>query len=119
VTEQDVALILVAHGSRNPTAQADHEALCEAVGVAAGVRVEPAYLELAEPDIPTAIATAAGRGAARIRLVPVFLHSGNHVARDIPAIVEAARSDHPEVRIDVEVHVGADPALVDLIAARL
>ena len=112
-------VLLIAHGSRNPAAQADHERLCERVGAAAGVPVRPAYLELAEPDIAGAIDDAVAGGAGRVRLVPVFLHSGNHVARDIPGAVTAARAAHPGVVIELDEHVGADPGLVDLIAARI
>jgi len=113
------AVLLIAHGSRNPAAQADHERLCGLVGAAAGVTVHPAYLELAEPGIADAVADAVAAGADRVRLVPLFLHTGNHVARDIPGIVEAARGDHPGVTIQLDEHVGADPGLVDLIAARV
>jgi sirohydrochlorin cobaltochelatase len=112
-------VLLIAHGSRNPAAQTDHERLCERVGAATGTTVRPAYLELAEPGIATAIDAAVADGADRVRLVPVFLHSGNHVARDIPEAVSAAREAHPGVDIQLDEHVGADPALVDLIAARI
>jgi sirohydrochlorin cobaltochelatase len=112
-------VLLIAHGSRNPAAQTDHERLCGSVGAAAGITVRPAYLELAEPSITDAIDSAVADGAAQVRLVPLFLHTGNHVARDIPEIVEAARRAHPEVVIILDEHVGADPALVDLIAARI
>jgi sirohydrochlorin cobaltochelatase len=112
-------VLLIAHGSRNPAAQADHRRLCDRVGAAAGVAVRPAYLELAEPGIAAAIDAAVADGAVRVRLVPVFLHSGNHVARDIPEAVATARAAHPGVVIELDEHVGADPALVDLIAARI
>ncbi len=113
------AVLLIAHGSRNPAAQTDHERLCARVADVAGVPVHPAYLELAEPGIADAIAAAVTAGADRVRLVPLFLHSGNHVARDIPGIVESARADHPGVVIDLDEHVGADPGLVTLIARRI
>lgn len=113
------AVILIAHGSRNPAAQADHQLLCDRVAARAGTTVSPAYLELAEPSIPDAIDGAVGAGATRVRLVPLFLHTGNHVARDIPEIVTAARRRHPDVDIELETHVGADPRLVDLVADRI
>jgi sirohydrochlorin cobaltochelatase len=113
------AVILIAHGSRNPAAQADHQLLCERVADRTGAGVRAAYLELAEPSIPNAIDGAVGEGATRVRLVPLFLHTGNHVARDIPEIVEAARLRHPDIDIELETHVGADPGLVDLVAERI
>ena len=113
------AVILIAHGSRNPAAQADHQLLCDRVAARSGTTVAAAYLELAEPSIPDAIDAAVADGATRVRLVPLFLHTGNHVARDIPELVDAARLRHPEVELDLETHVGADPRLVDLVADRI
>ncbi len=82
-------------------------------------RIVPAYLELAEPSIPTAIDAAVAGGATQIRLVPHFLGPGNHVAVDIPEIVAAAGERHPGVEMEVSEYLGADPALVDLLVARV
>lgn len=120
----DVTL-LVAHGSRNPLAAEAHERLCLAVAAAssaaAGARVDvrPAYLELAEPSIPGAIDLAVAEGATALRVLPHFLGPGNHVLVDLPAIVDAARARHPGVSIELSEHLGADPGLVDLLAARV
>ena len=117
--------LLVAHGSRNPAAAAAHEQLCEAVAVAAcevaerGVEVRPAYLELTPPSIPDAIDRAVADGATTVRVLPHFLGPGNHVSVDIPAIVVDARARHAGVTIELVEHLGADPALVGLLAARV
>ena len=113
------AVVLIAHGSRNPAAAADHAALCGRVGAAAGRPVHPAYLELSEPSIPDAIDAAVAEGCGTVRLVPFFLHVGNHVQRDLPAIVADARGRHPGVEIVLDEHIGADPRLVDLVADRI
>lgn len=113
------SVLLIAHGSRNPAAAVDHERLCEQVARSAGVAVRPAYLELSEPSVPDAVAAVVAEGATRVRLVPLFLHTGNHVQRDLPALAEAARAAHPGVEIALDEHVGADPGLVTLVAARL
>jgi sirohydrochlorin ferrochelatase len=117
--------LLVAHGSRNPASAAAHEQLCRAVadastaGAGHPVEVRPAYLELSEPSIPDAIDAAVADGAGSIRVLPHFLGPGNHVLVDIPGIVEAARARHPGVTIELAEHLGSDPALVDLLAARV
>ena len=113
------AVIVIAHGSRNPAAQADHQALCDRVAARSGTPVAAAYLELAAPSIPDAIDAAVAAGATRVRLVPLFLHTGNHVTRDIPEIVDVARVRHPEVDIELDAHVGSDPRLIDLVADRI
>lgn len=118
-------VLLVAHGSRNPRAAEEHERLCvlvegrvaEATGVAVPVRA--AYLEIASPSIPDAIGAAVAAGATTVRLLPHFLNSGNHVLVDLPAIVAEARSAHPGVTIELAEHLGADPGLVELLAARV
>ena len=81
--------------------------------------VIPAYLELAEPSIPDAIDAAVADGARTIRLVPHFLGPGNHVAVDIPGIVDAARERHPGVDLQLAEFLGADPGLVELLASRV
>jgi sirohydrochlorin ferrochelatase len=115
----DTIVLLIAHGSRAERTTADHEALCRAVAEASGAVVRPAYLEISDPSIPDAIDTAVADGATTVRLVPHFLHLGNHVAADLPDIASAAADRHPGVQIPLEEHLGADPGLVDLLAARV
>ena len=114
------ATILVAHGSRNPRAQTAHEALVESVrGVTEpglGVLL-PAYLEMAEPGIAAAIDSAVDAGASEVRVLPCFLHPGNHVEVDIPEILAGARRRHPDIGITQLPHLGSDSGLVELLAA--
>ena len=112
-------VLLIAHGSRNPAAAADHQGVCATVSEKTGMDVRPAYLEIDRPSIPEAIDAAAEQGATTIRLLPYFLHPGNHVAHDIPQIAADARIRHPRTAVVVEAHVGSDPYLVDLLARRI
>ncbi|UDY37357.1 sirohydrochlorin chelatase [Dermatobacter hominis] len=116
----DVTL-LVAHGSRNPRTAADHTALCNAVAAAATdaagpSRVLPAFLEITEPSIGDAIDDAVEGGATSITVLPLFVHVGNHVERDIPAIVDEARARHPGVHVVLRPHIGAGADFVELVA---
>ncbi len=81
--------------------------------------MRPAYLELTAPSIPDAIDRAVAGGATTVRVLPHFLGPGNHVSVDIPGIVADATERRPDVRIELAEHLGADPALVDLLAARV
>jgi sirohydrochlorin ferrochelatase len=130
-------VLLVAHGSRNPDAAAAHEQLCDEVqaqvdaartraGDGAAARaaaraaiVRPAYLEITAPSIPDAIDAAVAGGATEVRLLPHFLSPGNHVQVDLPALVAAARTRHPDTPIELAEHLGADPGLVALLATRV
>lgn len=111
-------VVLVAHGSRVPEASVAHRAVCSQLEHRLGddTPVEPAFLELNEPDIPTAIDQAVAGGAERVVVLPYFLHPGNHTLRDIPQEVEDARRRHPATSIHQAAVFGADPALVSALA---
>ncbi|MEZ5350276.1 MAG: CbiX/SirB N-terminal domain-containing protein [Microthrixaceae bacterium] len=108
--------VLVAHGSRNPRSQEAHAALVDEVAVQSGRTTVAAYLEMAEPGIPDAIDAAVASGAAEVVVVPCFLHPGNHVLVDIPAVVDEARERHAEVPITLTAHLGSSAALVPVLA---
>ncbi len=111
-------VILVAHGSRVGEAGVAHRAVCQQLARKLGddTPVEPAFLELTEPDIPTCIDRVVTDGAERLVVLPYFLHPGNHTLRDIPATIEAARARHPGVLIEQAAVFGADPALGSALA---
>jgi sirohydrochlorin cobaltochelatase len=113
------AIVIVAHGSRAAAANDAHHALCDELAERTGRTIVPAFLEIAEPNIPDALAAALADGHREVAVLPHFLAPGNHTTRDIPALVEAARAAHPESSFDILPHTGADPGLVTLIAASL
>ena len=107
--------ILVAHGSRLASANEAHVDLCRELSERTSRSVRPAFLELAEPSIGAAIDDAAGVGAP-IVVLPFFLLPGNHTGRDIPDIVTAARARHPALDLSLARYLGAETALVDVVA---
>jgi len=109
-------LILLAHGSRDPRWCAPFERLAAGLDGIPGVRVALAYLELAAPSFPDAVAAAVTAGARHVRVLPLFLAGGAHVERDLPALVDAARAAHPSVRFESLPHVGDRPELFALLA---
>jgi sirohydrochlorin ferrochelatase len=84
-----LAVVLVAHGSRDPRAAAATEALARAVRRAhPSWDVTAAYLDHAGPrPLDVLAALAPGRRAV---LVPLLLTKAYHGRVDIPAVVEAA-----------------------------
>jgi sirohydrochlorin ferrochelatase len=104
------ALLIAAHGSRKPEANAEIAALAAAIaGIAAGQfdRVASAFLQLTEPSIPEVIAALVAEDATEIVVFPFFTAAGSHVQSDIPGLIAEARSDHPEVTFRVAPHLGA------------
>src|SRR6516165_6154261 len=80
------ALLLIAHGSREPEANADLSRLAEELRQSGQfAHVEPAYLELATPDIDAGAANCVRVNVRRVVLLPYFLSAGVHVRRDLTA----------------------------------
>jgi sirohydrochlorin ferrochelatase len=103
-------LLIAAHGSRQPAANAEIAALAESVAAIAPGRfdqVRCAFLQLTEPLIPEVIAALVAQGADEIVVFPFFIAAGSHVKSDIPSIVAEAREAYPEVVFRVARHLGA------------
>ncbi|MFG2821184.1 sirohydrochlorin chelatase [Kitasatospora sp. NPDC048365] len=106
------ALVLVAHGSRDPAAEAEIRRLLAAVRSARPeLDVRLAHLGLNAPLLPDVLAELSGR----VVLVPLLLGRGYHVKVDIPEALAAA----PHVHGTVADPLGPDPLLTDALHARL
>lgn len=111
-------LLLVAHGSRREESNREIRDLAAALQrEAAGTfdSVACAFLELAAPSIPEGIETCIAAGATEVVVLPYFLAAGNHVAHDIPALVDEKRRRHPQVGISLAPYVGAATEMRKLI----
>lgn len=111
------ALILFAHGARDPRWSAPFERLRQlAQAQMPSLEVHLAYLELMTPRLPDIVAELALAGCKKVTIVPVFLGQGAHVLRDLPIIIEQLQLDHPEVDLAVAQAVGEDPQVLEAIA---
>lgn len=109
------ALVLLAHGARDPEWTRPLLRLHEALAASAPTTpVEIAFLELMTPDLGTAVRGLVGRGATEVVVIPVFLGQGAHVRRDIPARIAALADEHPGLALRCAGAVGDD---ADVIAA--
>ena len=115
---QQQALILFAHGARDPEWAVPVRMLQAKVAAQRpDLAVEVAFLELAEPLLPAAIETLAARGCRQIAIVPVFLAQGGHLKRDVPRLLGEMAARFPAVSFDLWPALGdADPVL-DAISA--
>lgn len=109
-------VVVVAHGSRTVAANDAHRRVVAALAAEVGAAAVPAFLELAGPDIATAIDQAVTAGAGRVLVLPHFLYPGRHVSEDIPAIVAAAAERHPGVAVVLRPASGEDPAVAAALA---
>ena len=111
------ALILFAHGSRDPGWAEPFERLAERVRSSAkGQDVRLAYLEIMQPTLEAAAAAAVSAGANSLGIVPIFLAQGGHVRRDLAALVEGLKRQHPNVQIECSPPAGEDDAVLRAIA---
>jgi sirohydrochlorin cobaltochelatase len=111
------AIVLFAHGSRDPLWHKPMEAVAERIRAqSAGVEVTCAYLELSQPDLPDTAAQLVANGVNHITIVPMFLGVGRHAREDLPEIVVQLKAQHPAVTFHLQPAVGEDARLLDMLA---
>ena len=131
---QPQALILFAHGSRDPDWARPLHGLRDAVAaLCPQLPVTLAFLEFMQPTLTQVIAQLASEsslgeaGAAsqplqplqplrQLRLVPLFLAQGNHTRRDLAALIAQAQQDHPGLQIEILPALGEVPAVMQALA---
>lgn len=115
----ETAVLLIAHGSRHAPANDDlHRMVARIAEQGEYPIVEPAFLELAEPDIAAGGHRCVERGAGRVLMIPYFLSSGVHLIRDMTAARDELKKRHPGVEFLLGAPLGPDPLLEDLVAKR-
>ncbi len=111
------AIVLFGHGSRDPLWRLPMETVAARLrALQPDTPVRCAYLELDEPDLPTAASDLVAAGADRVTVVPMFLGTGRHAREDLPALVRALEQVHPTVTFVLQQPVGQDVRVLDLIA---
>jgi len=131
---QAQALILFAHGSRDPDWARPLHGLRDAVAaLCPQLPVTLAFLEFMQPTLTQVIAQLASEsslgesGASsqplqplqplrQLRLVPLFLAQGNHTRRDLAALIAQAQQDHPGLQIEILPALGEVPAVMQALA---
>ncbi|RKT18566.1 sirohydrochlorin ferrochelatase [Streptomyces sp. 1114.5] len=107
------ALLLIAHGSRDPRHAATVAALVEEVRAQRpGTEVATAYLDHCAPRIPQVAGRLADAGDAVA--VPLLLNRAFHAKHDIPAALRAAGSRLPVAEV-----LGPSPLLLAALDRRL
>ena len=113
------ALLLVAHGSRYPGSDDEIRALAAKIAQTPGHQfdwVDFAFLEITEPSISEGVLGCVRKGAKHITVLPYFLAAGRHVSVDIPAEIEKARQEYPQVQITSTPYLGAAKEIPGILA---
>lgn len=110
------ALILFAHGARDPRWAAPFERLQAITQLAQPeVIVCNAYLEFMSPDLAAAVAEIVKKGCNDITIVPVFLGQGGHVLKDLPILIEQLQKSYPGLNLSKVDAVGEEDSVLEAI----
>ncbi|GEB53278.1 sirohydrochlorin chelatase [Streptomyces cacaoi] len=114
------ALVLVAHGSRDPR----HEATVRALGARVrallpDVRTEIAHLDFNTPDLAGALRQLYRDGVREVVAVPLLLTRAYHAKTDIPAALAEAAAALPGLRVHRADVLGPHPLLTRALERRL
>lgn len=110
-------MVLFAHGSRQNTWRMPFDLIAQKVSEQhPNVQVALAFLEFMSPTLTESLKALADQGIVSISIVPLFFGIGNHVARDLDALVQNFTDAHPHVQLKVAPAVGQSPVVLDAMA---
>lgn len=117
---ENMAVVLIGHGSRMPDAGEAMERVASGLKRKYGYDlVEVCYMELQDPPFADALEKCVDEGATKVLVVPYFLHVGRHMLFDIPRMLRDKAREFPHVRLIMGRNLGFDESLVDLVRRRI
>ncbi len=115
-----LGIILFAHGSSVGEAnQGVHELARQVEAEGRYSYVRAAFLELAQPDLRTAIGQAVESGIERVIIMPYFLTLGIHLRRDLPNLIAPQKQKYPRLEVEVGQPLEGHPLLPTIILGRI
>jgi sirohydrochlorin ferrochelatase len=110
------AVIILGHGSKSRDAdEAIRRVAAEGKKLGGYDIVEHAFLQYVQPGLGKALEQCIRQGAQKIVIVPFFMQSGAHVARDIPELADKAKKQYPGIDIVVTDYVGSHPLMAKIV----
>ena len=77
--------------------------------------VRLAYMEFIEPTLMEVARECVGQQILRLRILPLFLSIGAHLATDVPEQVSQAKAQFPQLKVELLAPIGEHPRLTGLI----
>jgi sirohydrochlorin cobaltochelatase len=112
------AVLLIGHGSRDEAAISEYHQFAASLSHKLHRPVEACFLEFADPPIVDGIRACVENGATNIVALPLFLGPAGHQKNDVPAVINWARKEWPEVRFHYGTPLGAQHHLIRALAER-
>src|SRR6185295_564567 len=95
-------VLVVGHGSRRQEANDDLREVAQKIAVRGVFElVEPAFLEIEQPDVAAGFRRLIERGACRVTVHPYFLSPGRHTRGDLPRQVGEVAASFPGVSYEI------------------
>ncbi|WP_049565131.1 sirohydrochlorin chelatase [Streptomyces sp. SBT349] len=114
------ALLIVAHGSRDPRHAATVSALTARVRrLAPGPRVATGFLDFTVPGVDQALSRLYAEGERRVVALPLLLSRAFHARQDIPAVLAEQRVRMPGLTIHQADVLGPGPLVLAALERRL
>ena len=111
------AVVLFAHGSRDPLWRAPIDAVAaEMARQAPQTAVRCAFLELTAPALDACVEALVHEGHRSVHIVPMFLGVGRHAREDLPQLVADLRQRHPQLALSLSAPIGEHPELTRTMA---
>lgn len=115
----DTAILLVGHGSRNQDGNQETLAFADQWRERhPDWRIEVCFIEHADVLLDEGLDRAAHH-AEKVRVIPFILNAAGHVKMELPAALERARERHPTVAFDVTRHLGMGREIFTVLQSQL
>ncbi|MES2353224.1 MAG: CbiX/SirB N-terminal domain-containing protein [Pseudomonadota bacterium] len=113
----DHALILFAHGARDPQWAEPFMRIRDQIAhKLPDALVTLAFLEIMKPSLEKAIDDFAAKGIVRITLVPLFMAQGGHLKEDLPKLIAGIQLRHPALLFNITPAIGEVDNILYMIA---
>ena len=113
----NTALILFAHGARDPEWASPMRRVCAAVHAQAPeLRVELAFLEFMTPTLRDCAQVLLAENYRRLIVLPMFIAQGGHLKHDLPQLISELREQNPQVSFELAGAVGEVKSFVQAMA---
>ena len=114
------ALVLFAHGSRDPDWARPFRTIQQKVAARKPeVTVEVAFLELMSPSLVEAVDRLVAGGHDHVTIAPLFMAHGAHLKRDLTTLMTELEQRHRSVDLRLLPVTGEVDGVLDAIAAWL
>ena len=109
-------LILLTHGSKRPSWCKPFQTLLRKLRKETGKsNIHLAHMELASPSLEDIVELVVEEGTMNIRILPLFMSSGTHLIKDIPAKVKALMRKHRGLKIETLPPLGSHPRFLKMM----